>query len=49
MSKLAEPAGIHQIINLAHENVSDRYFVESAIQKIYRYSIRARDRSVVTY
>ncbi len=51
MSRLAEPAGIHQIINLVHESVIDGYFddVESAIQKIYRYSIRARDRSVVTY
>jgi len=51
MSKLAEPAGIHQIINLAHEAVVDRYFddVESAIQKILRYSIRVRDRTVVTY
>jgi len=51
MSKLAEPPGIHQIINLAHEPVIDRYFddVESAVRKIYRYSIRVRDRSVVTY
>jgi glutamate/tyrosine decarboxylase-like PLP-dependent enzyme len=51
VSKLAEPAGIHQIINLAHENVIDSYFddVQSAIHKVYKYSMRARDRGVVTY
>jgi glutamate/tyrosine decarboxylase-like PLP-dependent enzyme len=51
ISRLAEPAGIHQIINLAHEAVIDRYFddVESAIRKVYRDSVRARDRDVVTY
>jgi sphinganine-1-phosphate aldolase len=51
MSKLAEPAGIHQIVNLAHELVVDRYFeeIESAIRKVYRHTIRAYDRSVLTY
>jgi glutamate/tyrosine decarboxylase-like PLP-dependent enzyme len=51
MSKLAEPAGIHQIINLAHENVIDRYFgeIENAIRKVYSRSIRALDRNVMTY
>jgi glutamate/tyrosine decarboxylase-like PLP-dependent enzyme len=51
MSKLAEPVGIHQIINLAHENIVDRYFeeVESAIRKVYKHSIRAKDRNVLTY
>jgi sphinganine-1-phosphate aldolase len=51
MSKLAEPAGIHQIVNLAHENVIDRYFeeLESAVRKVSKHSIRAEDRAVVTY
>jgi sphinganine-1-phosphate aldolase len=51
MSKLAEPAGIHQIVNLAHERIIDRYFeeVETAIRRVYQHSIRAKDRSVVTY
>jgi glutamate/tyrosine decarboxylase-like PLP-dependent enzyme len=51
MSRLAEPAGIHQIINLAHEKVVDRYFedVERAVQKVLKHSIRAENRDVVTY
>jgi sphinganine-1-phosphate aldolase len=51
MSRLAEPAGIHQIVNLAHENAVGRYFdeVESAVRKVFKHSIRAKDRDVVTY
>lgn len=51
MSRLAEPAGIHQIINLAHENILDRYFeeVQRAVRNVVKHSIKAKNRDVVTY
>jgi sphinganine-1-phosphate aldolase len=51
VSRLAEPPGIHQIVNLAHENIIDDYFgdLSAAIRKVRNLSLKTVTPEVITY
>jgi glutamate/tyrosine decarboxylase-like PLP-dependent enzyme len=51
ISRIADPPGIHQVVNLAHEPVVEKYLTDlsGAVAKVGAHPSRVRDDSVVTY
>jgi sphinganine-1-phosphate aldolase len=51
VSRLAEPPGIHQIVNLAHESIIDEYFddLSAAVRKVRNLSLKTVTPEVITY
>lgn len=51
MSRLSEPRGIHQVVNIAHESIVDEYLhdLATAVQQVRGLPIRRENEEVTTY
>jgi glutamate/tyrosine decarboxylase-like PLP-dependent enzyme len=51
ISRISEPKGIHQMLNLAHEPIVDAYMrdLKMSIDRVRKHSLKGRNVEVVTY